>query len=153
MKKIILFFIFNIFLFAALLNKTDIALNNKPVILFFSSKTCVYCEIFKKDIIKNKKLKQIISKFDVYEIKRDEYKEYKLWGQKTNIRVLERTFAIKATPNFIVFDKKGRKIWQIPGYADPDMMVSYLNFVIGLDNNKYKITDWFKYLQKEGIIK
>ena len=120
--------------------------------LIFSSKTCPYCDLFKKDLIQNKKLNALAKEMNIYEIKRDEYKEYTLWGQPTNLKTLEMNFAIKVTPNIIIFDKIGRKIWQIPGYADPTIMIPYLKFVKGLDDGTYKITDWRTYLQKAGII-
>jgi len=53
----------------------------------------------------------------------------------------------------VIFDKTGRKIWQVPGYADSSIMIPYIKFVQGLDNGTYKITQWKEYLQKEGIIK
>ena len=136
-----------------ILNSTDIVTNGKPVMLIFSSNGCSYCEVFKKDLEQNKELNALAKQMNIYEIRRDQYKEYTLWGQKTNLRSLERLFAVKVTPNIIIFDKKQRKIWQVPGYADPALMIPYIKFVKGLDNGTYKITDWRIYLQKIGIIK
>ena len=121
--------------------------------LIFSSNTCPYCDIFKKDLKENAVLNRLAKQMNIYEIKRDEYKEYTLWGKKTNLRTLEQVFMIKVTPNVILFDKTGRKIWQVPGYADPTIMIPYIKFVKGLDNGTYKITDWKDYLIKAGIIK
>lgn len=131
----------------------DIVTNGKPVMLLFESKTCPYCDLFKKDLIENKELNTLAKNMNIYSIPRDEYHEYTLWGKPTNTRSLEMTFAIKVTPNILIFDKTGRKIWQVPGYADPSIMIPYIKFVKGLDNGTYKITDWRTYLQKEGIIK
>lgn len=131
----------------------DIKKNGKPIMILFESKTCPYCDLFKKDLIENKELNTLAKEMDIYSILRDEYQEFKMWGKDTNTRSLEMTFAIKVTPNIIIFDKKARKIWQVPGYADPSIMIPYIKFVKGLDNGTFKITQWKKYLQKEGIIK
>jgi len=156
MKKLILFFtilVSQLFSNELIKNSTDIVTDGKPVMLIFSSNTCSYCEVFKKDLKQNKEFNALAKQMNIYEIRRDQYKEYTLWGQKTNLRSLERLFAVKITPNIIIFDKKQRKIWQVPGYADPSIMIPYLKFVKGLDDGSMKITDWKAYLQKEGIIK
>ncbi len=155
MKKLI--FIISLFLTSLFSNdmilKSTNIVTGKPVMLIFSSKTCPYCDVFKKDLLENKELNALAKEMNIYEIKRDEYKEYTLWGQPTNLRTLEQTFSIKVTPNVVIFDKTGRKIWQVPGYADPKIMIPYLKFVKGLDDGTYKITQWRTYLQKAGIIK
>jgi thioredoxin-related protein len=134
-------------------NSTDIVTDGKPVMLIFTSQTCPYCEVFAKDLHENEALNALAKGMNIYEIKRDVYKEYTLWGKPTNLKTLEMTFAVKVTPNIVIFDKMGRKIWQIPGYADPALMIPYLKFVHGIDNGTYKITQWEAYLREEGIIK
>ncbi len=156
MRKLILIvslFVSSLFSNDLIIKSTDIVTNGKPVMLIFSSNTCPYCDVFKKDLKENAVLNRLAKQMNIYEIKRDEYKEYTLWGKKTNLRTLEQIFAIKVTPNVIIFDKTGRKIWQIPGYADPTIMIPYIKFVKGLDDGTYKITDWKTYLQEAGIIK
>jgi thioredoxin-related protein len=155
MRKILL----SIFVFLSILSSndiikdsTDIKTDGKAVLLLFSTNTCEYCKIFKKDMKENKKLNELVKKMNVYEIKRDEYKEYTMWGKKTNLRSMERAFMVKITPNIIIFDKEGKRIWQLPGYADPSMMIDYISFVQGLNNGKYKITQWRKYLEDKNII-
>jgi thioredoxin-related protein len=156
MKKLIL--IITIFLSSLsatdIINpSTDIKTNGKAVMLIFSSATCPYCDLLKKDLQQHKELNTLAKKMNIYEIRRDIYKEYTMWGKPTNLRSMEQAFMVKVTPNIIMFDKTGRKIWQIPGYTSPKTMVSYIKFINGLDNGKYKITQWREYLQKEGIIK
>ncbi len=156
MKKLILLILLfanSLFSSDLILKSTDIVTNGKPVMLIFSSNTCTYCDMFKKDLVENKELNALAKQMNIYEIKRDEYKEYTLWGKPTNLRTLEQTFMIKVTPNVILFDKTGRKIWQVPGYADPTIMIPYIKFIKGLDDGTYKITYWRTYLQKAGIIK
>ena len=156
MRKLILIvslFVSSLFSNDLILKSTDIVTNGKPVMLIFSSNTCPYCDVFKKDLKENAVLNKLAKEMNIYEIKRDEYKEYTLWGKKTNLRTLEQVFMIKVTPNVILFDKTGRKIWQVPGYADPTIMIPYIKFIKGLDDGTYKITDWKTYLQEAGIIK
>lgn len=156
MKKLLLISflcITSLFSSDMILKSTDIVTNGKPVMLIFSSKTCPYCDVLKKDLVENKELNALAKEMNIYEIKRDEYKEYTLWGKPTNLRTLEQTFMIKVTPNVILFDKTGRKIWQVPGYADPSIMIPYIKFIKGLDDGTHKITEWKAYLQKAGIIK
>jgi len=156
MRKLILIvslFVSSLFSNDLILKSTDIVTNGKPVMLIFSSNTCPYCDVFKKDLKENAVLNKLAKEMNIYEIKRDEYKEYTLWGKKTNLRTLEQVFMIKVTPNVILFDKTGRKIWQVPGYADPTIMIPYIKFIKGLDDGTYKITQWKTYLQEAGIIK
>jgi len=149
----LLVFVFFVFPNTLIKNSTDIKTDGKGVLLLFSTSTCTYCKLFKKDIKNNAELNKLIKQLNVYEIKRDEYKEYTLWGKKTNLRSMERAFLIKVTPNIIIFDNQGRKIWQIPGYADPSMMSTYIKFVLGLNNGTYKVSQWREYLEKKEIIK
>lgn len=142
-----------IFAESVIQNSIDIKTDGKPVMLFFTSQTCPYCELFAKDLHENQELNALAKQMNIYEIKRDAYKEYTLWGKPTNLKTLEMTFAVKVTPNVVIFDKSGRKIWQIPGYASPNLMIPYLKFVKGLDDGTYELTHWREYLQKEGIIK
>ena len=150
---IISLFLTSLFSNNMILNSTDIITDGKPVMLIFSSKTCPYCDVLKKDLVDNKELNALAKELNIYEIKRDEYKEYSLWGKKTNLRTLEQTFMIKITPNVILFDKAGRKIFQSPGYPQPSILIPYLRFIKGLDDGTYKITEFKEFLQKEGLIK
>ena len=45
-----------------------------------------------------------------------------------------------STVDTFLFDKTGRKIWQVPGYADPTIMIPYIKFIKGLDDGTYKST-------------
>ncbi|MCK5110347.1 MAG: thioredoxin fold domain-containing protein [Arcobacteraceae bacterium] len=156
MKNLILLitvFVSTLFSSDLIQKSTDIVTNGKSVMIIFESKTCTYCEVFKKDLVENKELNALAKEMNIYTVSRDGYQEFTLWGKPTNTRSMEMTFAIKVTPNILIFDKNGRKIWQVPGYADPSIMIPYLKFVKGLDDGTYKVTEWRSYLQKAGIIK
>ncbi len=128
--------------------------NGKNVLLLFETKTCVYCELFKKDIKENEQLHKILKdNFNVYSIALDDYKEYEMGDKnppkKTNTTSLKVGFTVKATPNILIFDKNWNKIIQLPGYADPSMMKIFLNYVV---KGIYKKEDLNKYLKETGLI-
>ncbi|NOX14522.1 MAG: thioredoxin fold domain-containing protein [Epsilonproteobacteria bacterium] len=128
--------------------------NGKNVLLLFETKTCAYCELFKKDIKENKILHKLLKdNFNVYSIPLDKYKNYVMGDKnppkKTNTTSLKMGFTVKATPNILIFDKNWNKIIQLPGYADPKEMKIFLNYVI---KGIYKKEDLSKYLKESGLI-
>jgi thioredoxin-related protein len=50
-----------------------------------------------------------------------------------------------------MFDKKWNKIFQLPGYADPSQMITFMKFVKGLDEGKYTTKEWRKFLKDNGV--
>ncbi len=161
MKKIILTLIFlsismvNIQASGALLQHTNkLVANGKNVLLLFETKTCPYCEKFKKDIKEDKLLHKLLKdNFNVYSIPLDEYHEYEMGDKnppkKTNTTSLKMGFTVKATPQIIMFDKNWKKIIQLPGYADPSMMKVFINYIV---KGIYKKEDLGKYLKETGLI-
>jgi len=142
-------------LFAESLLKSDTKIINegKGVILFFESDACPYCKILKKDFIENKEMNTIAKKFNIYLINVMNEKDY-LVGKKKRKETttsLRMAFASKASPNIVMFDKKWNKIFQIPGYADPKQMTTFMKFVQGLNDGKYKASQWKKFLKDNGV--
>ena len=138
----------------SLLNKdTRIINENKGVILFFESDSCPYCKILKKDFLENKEMNAIAKKFNIYLINITEEKNYIVGKKKRKETTtsLRMAFASKASPNIVMFDKKWNKIFQIPGYADPKQMTTFMKFVQGLNEGKYKATQWKNFLKDNGI--
>ncbi|NPA74444.1 MAG: thioredoxin fold domain-containing protein [Epsilonproteobacteria bacterium] len=160
MKKILIAFIAMLSLSVSqakdglLQHTTRLAANGKNVLLLFETKSCPYCKIFKKDIEQNKTLHKILKdNFNVYSIPIDEYHEYLMGDKnppkKTNTVSLKMGFAVKATPQIIIFDKDWNKIIQLPGYADPEQMIIFLNYVV---KGIYKKEGLKKYLQEAGMM-
>jgi thioredoxin-related protein len=161
MKKNILILIFfclsviNVQANDNILQHTDkLIANGKNVMLLFETKTCAYCEIFKKDIKEDKLLHKLLKEnFNVYSIPLDEYHEYEMGDKnppkKTNTTSLKMGFTVKATPQIIMFDKNWNKIIQLPGYADPNMMKIFVNYVV---KEIYKKEDLDKYLKETGLM-
>ena len=57
----------------------------------------------------------------------------------------------KTTPNIVMFDKKWNKIFQLPGYAHPAQMITFMKFIDGLHSGDYTAKDWQKYLKDNGV--
>jgi len=161
MKKYILILIFLVLSTVgiqandSILQHTDkLVANGKNVLLLFETKTCPYCEMFKKDIKEDKLLHKLLKEnFNVYSIPLDEYHEYEMGDKnppkKTNTTSLKMGFTVKATPQIIMFDKDWNKVIQLPGYADPQMMKIFINYLI---KGIYKKEDLNKYLKETGLM-
>jgi thioredoxin-related protein len=162
MKKYLITLLILIFSFSiaqasdTVLQHTDkLVANGKNVLLLFESKGCPYCQVFKKDIEKDKLLHKLLKEnFNVYSIPLDEYHEYEMGDKnppkKTNTTSLKMGFTVKATPQIIMFDKNWKKIIQLPGYADPEMMKIFINYIV---KGLYKKESLDKYLKETGLIK
>jgi len=153
---ILTFLLFATYSSAALFEEGNkIISKGQGVILIFDSTKCPYCETLKKDLKENKKLNEYAKKFSIYLIPKEEYKEYemgdKVPAKKVNTTSLAMAFNVKGSPNIIIFDKYWNKIFHLPGYAYPAQMISFLKFVDGLHDGKYKVNDWQKYLKEEGV--
>ncbi len=129
--------------------------NGKNVMLLFETATCPYCKIFKKDIKEDKLLNKLLREnFNVYAIPLDNEMDYLMGDKnppkKTNTISLKMGFAVKATPQIIMFDENWNKIIQLPGYADPQMMKIFINYVV---KDIYKTKDLESYLKDTGLMK
>jgi len=156
MNKILLILLVTVSsLFSEPLLKSDTRIinDNKGVILFFESDTCPYCKILKKDFAENKEMNAIAKKFNIYLINVMNEKDYVVGKKKRKETTtsLRMAFASKASPNIVMFDKNWNKIFQIPGYADPKQMTTFMKFVKGLNSGQYKTTQWKKFLKDNGV--
>jgi len=154
MKKIaLLLMLCATFLFAESIikNQTDIPMTGRPVMFIFDSKTCPYCEKLAKELNEVTFLNEIAKKFDIYSIPRDDHKIYKLFGKDVSTQELQMSYHVKATPNIVLFNSKAQKIFQTPGYISPMPLSKMMEFVIGIDQDKYQKSDWAKYLFDNNI--
>lgn len=128
--------------------------NGKNVMFILGSKNCPYCEVLKKDINTNKELSSLIKgKMNVYYIPIDEQLDYEIGDKtpavKTTSLSLKMQFGSRVTPTVVMFNNKWERIIQLPGYADPKQMKSFLKY---LNNDIYKNKDLGEYLKEEGIL-
>lgn len=130
-----------------------IVADGKGVMLIFESDKCPYCDILKKDFSKNKEMNELARGFNIYLINRENEIDYVVGKtkKKETTTTLRMAFAAKSTPNVVIFDKHWNKIFQVPGYADPSQMITFMKFVNGLQEGKYKVDEWQKFLKENGV--
>jgi len=130
----------------------EIKATGRPVMLIFDSKGCPYCERLEKELDKVEFLHEVAKDFDIYRIPRDEPRSYTIFGEPTTTQSLQMIFRVKVTPYLVIFNAKGEKMWQIPGYTDAFLLTKILKFVKGVDEGKYKKSEWKKYLMEQEVI-
>lgn len=142
-------------LFAEELLKTETKLvaNGKGVMFIFDSKSCAYCDLLKKDFKENKEMAKLGEDFNIYLIDKDIEKDYIVGKtqKKETTTTLRMAFMAKNTPNIVMFDKKWNRIFQLPGYAHPAQMITFMKFIKGIDEGTYKAKDWQTYLKDNGV--
>jgi thioredoxin-related protein len=155
MKKILLLLFLTIsLLFSQELDKpTELVANGKGVIFVFESKTCPYCDLLKKDFKENKQMQELAKNFNIYYLDIEEDNDYIVGEKKKkeSTMTLKMAFAAKATPNIVIFDQSWNRIFQLPGYAHPEQMITFMKFVEGLHNKTYKVNEWQKFLNDNGV--
>lgn len=156
MKKVVLglfLFISSIFANEIFNDSTNIITDNKGVMIIFESSTCPYCDLLKKDFKENKEMNALAKEFNIHLVNIDQEKDY-LVGvkkKKETTTTLRMGFAAKGTPNILIFDKHWNRIFQVPGYAHPAQMITFMKFVKGLHEGKYNTKDWKKFLNDNGV--
>lgn len=96
----------------------DAKTQNKSIMLVFDQKNCVYCDMFKEDVLSNS---DVISKLneDYITVIIDINKEPQLASQ----------FKIYGTPIIVFLDSNQNEIERIEGYVDAD---EFLNTLKGM---------------------
>jgi thioredoxin-related protein len=142
------------FLNGELIKQTkEVKVTGRPIMFIFSSDGCPYCERIKRDLKEVQFLNREAKDFDIYEIHRDRPDIYNIFGEETSTQTLQMIFKIKVTPYLVIFNSKGEKLWQIPGYSDPFLLSKVLKFTKGVDSGRFKKDQWREYLLKENLIK
>ena len=156
MKKILLTFLLlfvSAFSNDLFKNGNELVANGKGVIFIFESDTCPYCDLLKKDFRENKDMNKLAKEFNIYLIDRDKEQNYLVGKTKREetTTTLRMAFSTKNTPTITIFDKKWNRIFQLPGYAHPEQMITFMKFVVGLQNGTYKTNEWQKFLKDNGV--
>lgn len=131
----------------------EIITKGKGVIIVFESSTCPYCELLRKDFKENKQMNTLAKEFNIHFINKEIEREY-LMGEKKRketTTTLKMAFMAKNTPNIVIFDKHWNRIFQLPGYAHPGQMITFMKFVKGLHEGKYKPDQWQTFLSDNGV--
>lgn len=131
----------------------ELITNGKGVMFIFESDTCPYCDLLKKDFRENKEMNTLAKEFNIYLINRANEQDYIVGKtkKKETTTTLRMAFAAKSTPNIVIFDKHWNRIFQVPGYAHPAQMITFMKFVKGLHSGKYNTKDWKKFLNENGV--
>lgn len=134
-------------------NETRLVADGKGVIFIFESDNCPYCKLLKKDFNENKHLKELAKNFNIYLLNIEKEQDYIVGKtkKKESTTTLRLAFSSKSTPNIVMFDKHWNKIFQLPGYAHPAQMITFMTFIKGLQDGKYKANEWQKYLKANGV--
>lgn len=156
MKKILLiaFLLFiNSFASEVFKKGNELMSNGKGVMFIFESDTCPYCDVLKKDFKENTQMNSLAKEFNIYLINREKEQDY-IVGEakkKETTTTLRMAFGAKSTPNIVMFDNNWNKIFQLPGYASPSQMITFMKFIKGLQEGIYQTKDWKKYLRDNGV--
>lgn len=156
MKKItlvLLLLISSVFSSEIFTKSNELVANGKAVMFIFESKTCQYCDLLKKDFKENKEMNELAKEFNIYLIDRELEQDYIVGKtkKKETTTTLRMAFSTKNTPTITIFDKKWNRIFQLPGYAHPEQMITFMKFVKGLHDGTYKTDEWKKFLKDNGV--
>lgn len=132
-------------------HSSKIVLDGKPVIYIFDSSTCPYCEKLKKELDELPQLNKIAKEFNIYSIPRDEPTIYDIFGKKVSTQELQLSYRVKVTPNVVILNKKAKKMFQTSGYIGPIALTKMMQFVKGVDDGKYKTSQWSEFLYNSNV--
>jgi len=124
----------------------EIPMTSHPIMYIFDSKTCPYCEKLKSELNTLPDLKKLAQSFDIYSIPRDDHKIYKIFGKSVSTQELQMSYRVKATPNVVILNHKGEKMFQTPGYIGPKPLAKMMEFTLGVAEGKYQKSEWAKFL-------
>lgn len=103
----------------------DAGINNasnmdKPIFLYFRSKTCYWCIVFEEEALSDTiVIEQLNDNFILVSI--DPIKQ----------KNVANNLGVRTTPNIIFFTKEGEEFSRIPGYITTEDFLLILNDVIG----------------------
>jgi thioredoxin-related protein len=137
----ILLICFTLFLFHTTTHadEWDLALKrakkeDKPVLLYFFTPYCTYCQAMDKDVLAEKKIHELLKKNVVYQRIDVETREE-----------LARFYGVRGYPTTTFLESNGQRIIQVPGYIEKSDFIKLLAFVTG---KHYKTTNLKEFLRK-----
>lgn len=147
-KKILfsLFLIFvisyNIFAYDFLYTDLGVAHNvskieDKVLIIVFSSPSCYYCKLFEKEVLTNKAVQEFLrGNYIITKVEPSNYKTSFLGKTYTN-NELFGAFGVRGTPTF-VFLKGSGVVTQVPGYMPAEDFLKALRYLVRVTEENYK---------------
>lgn len=114
-------------------------IQNKLVVIAFSTPNCYYCKLFEKDVLTNQSVQDFLRGNYIYvKIEPSNYKT-KFLGKTYTNNELFSAFGVRGTPTF-VFLKGNSVITQVPGYMPADNFLKALKFLVRVAEDKYSDT-------------
>lgn len=112
-------------------------IEDKILLIMFSSPSCYYCKLFDKDVITNKSVQEFLRGNYVFvKIEPSSYKTTFLGKSYTN-NDLFSAFGVRGTPTF-VFIRNKESITQVPGYRPAEDFLKALKYIIRVVEKNYK---------------
>jgi thioredoxin-related protein len=107
---------------------------NKPVILYFFSKSCYYCTLMDKETLANSEVAGMIKRNFVF-----------LRVDVDKSPDLSQLYRVGGTPSSWFLDTSGKRVFEAPGFIKEPLYKKLLDFVKG---GHYKNTDIQTYLNR-----
>jgi thioredoxin-related protein len=107
---------------------------NKPLLLYFFSKTCHYCTLMDKDTLADSDISAVLKRDFVF---------LRIDADKSND--LSKLYRISGTPSSWFLDPTGKRILEAPGYIQKPTYKKLLEYIRG---KQYAVMDVQAYLKK-----
>ncbi|PLV56175.1 thioredoxin fold domain-containing protein [Thermotoga sp. SG1] len=138
MKRIVLFVLIVLGALSFALSLDDAYklanLTQRKLIIMFSSPTCYYCNLFKKEVLPKEDFQEIlVPNFILAEIyatdeKTTLFAKEVIGESSLSYRELFQGFGVRGTPTFFFF--KGKEgLGYLPGYVEKEMFIKILKYV------------------------
>lgn len=104
-------------------------IEDKPLIIYFSSPSCVYCKKFESEVLSDEKFQELLKLYYTFvKIEPSNIKTKFLENEYTN-NELFGAFGVRGTPTF-VFWYKDAGITMVPGFMPLEDFLNALNYIL-----------------------
>lgn len=104
-------------------------IQNKMLIINFSSPGCYYCILFDKETISNKEVQEFMRANYIYVKIEPGRQQTTFLGRQYTNDALFGAFGIRGTPTFVFMNGRER-VTDVPGYMDASMFLKALRFLV-----------------------
>ncbi len=107
------------------------SIENKDLIVVFSSKDCYYCRLFDSEVYPKADVQTLIKNnyiFTELYLEDNKHKVHFKGREFTNVQFAQ-AFGIRGTPTFIFFTSTGTPITYLPGYAPDEIFAKVLKYL------------------------
>jgi thioredoxin-related protein len=104
-------------------------IEDKPLIIYFSSPSCVYCKKFESEVLSDEKFQELLKLYYTFvKVEPNNNKTIFLENEYTN-NELFGAFGVRGTPTF-VFWYKDAGITMVPGFMPLEDFLNALNYIL-----------------------